>query len=84
LTGFFATYNFNDSEFFFLEEEILKPFNIAAFPDLIAREAIFAITSGRASKMMSNTPMGHVVFSSSRPSSRRVRRVTLPTSSSVR
>lgn len=65
-------------------DEIPKPFNIAALPDLIAREAMFAITSGRASNIISSTPMGHVVLSSSRPSSRRLRRVTLPTLSSVR
>lgn len=61
----------------------LKPFKIAAFPDLIARAAMFAITSGRASKIMSSTPMGHVTLSSTRSSSSRVRRVVLPTSSLV-
>lgn len=55
------------------------PFRMAAFPDLIARAAMFAMTSGRASKMIRRTPMGQVTLSRSKPSSRRVRRVTLPT-----
>ena len=55
------------------------PFRIAAFPDLIASAAIFAITSGRASKMINRTPIGHVTRSNSNPSSRRVRSVTFPT-----
>jgi hypothetical protein len=63
--------------------ETFVPFNIAAFPDLIAREAMFAITSGRASKIISSTPMGHVILSSSRLLSSLVRRVILPTSNLV-
>ena len=57
----------------------MVPFRIAAFPDLIARAVILAITSGRASNMMSKTPIGQVTLSSSRPSSKAVRSVTLPT-----
>jgi hypothetical protein len=37
---------------------LLDPFRIAALPDLIDKAAIFAITSGRASKIINNTPMG--------------------------
>ena len=55
------------------------PFNIAALPDLIARAAMFAITSGRASKMMSRTPIGQVILSKTKPSSRSVFKVSLPT-----
>lgn len=55
------------------------PFRIAALPDLIARAAIFAMTSGRASKIISRTPIGQVILSKVRPSSRSVFRVTLPT-----
>src|SRR5437773_7039834 len=55
------------------------PLRIAALPDFMARDAMFAITSGRASKMMRRVPMGHVTRSRSRPVSSRVRRVTLPT-----
>lgn len=57
----------------------VKPFRIAAFPDFIARAAILAMTSGRASNMMRRTPIGHVTRSSSRPSSSFVRSVTFPT-----
>lgn len=56
-----------------------EPFRIAAFPDLIARAVIFAITSGRASKIMSNTPMGQLTRSRIRPSSSRVFNDILPT-----
>ena len=56
-----------------------RPFKIAAFPDFIAREAMFAITSGRASKIIRSTPIGQVTLSSSKPSSNRVRNVTLLT-----
>ena len=55
------------------------PLRIAAFPDFIAREAILAMTSGRASKMINRTPIGHVNLSSSRPSSSLVLRVILLT-----
>jgi hypothetical protein len=55
------------------------PFSIAALPDLMASEAMLAMTSGRASKMMSRTPMGHVTLVRSSPSSSRVRKVTFPT-----
>jgi len=58
---------------------VIVPFKIAAFPDLIARDAIFAMTSGRASKMMRSTPMGQLTRSSTRPSSSSVRRSILPT-----
>lgn len=57
----------------------LPPLRIAAFPDLIASEAMLAMTSGRASKMMRRTPIGQDTLSRSRPSSNRVRNVTLPT-----
>lgn len=56
-----------------------RPFSIAAFPDLIASDAILAITSGRASNMIKRTPIGEVILSRSSPSSKRVLRVTLPT-----
>lgn len=36
------------------------PFKIAALPDLMAKEVILTITSGRASKMTSSTPIGPV------------------------
>jgi hypothetical protein len=36
-----------------------EPFKIAAFADLIANEAMLAMTSGRASKMIKSTPIGH-------------------------
>lgn len=55
------------------------PLRIAALPDLIANEAMLAITSGRASKMMRRTPIGQVTLSSSKPSSNFVRRLTLLT-----
>ena len=55
------------------------PLRIAAFPDLMAKEAIFAITSGRASKITSSTPMGQVTRSRISPSSSCVRSVGLPT-----
>ena len=54
---------------------------MAALPDLMASDAILAITSGRASKMMSKTPIGQLTRSRSRPSSRRVFNVVLPTRS---
>ena len=57
----------------------LPPLRMAALPDLMAREAMLAMTSGRASKMMRRTPMGQVTRSSVRPSSSFVRRVILPT-----
>lgn len=59
--------------------ELKVPFRIAALPDLMARAAIFAMTSGRASKIMSRTPMGQAILSKIKPSSRSVLRVTLPT-----
>jgi hypothetical protein len=40
---------------------------------------MLAITSGRASKMMRSTPMGHVMRDKVRLSSRRVRAVVLLT-----
>jgi len=55
------------------------PFKIAALPDLIASDEILAITSGRASKMTSKTPSGHVTLSDTRPSSICIREITLPT-----
>lgn len=60
-----------------------EPLRMAALPDLIARAAMLAMTSGRASKMMRRTPMGQVTLSRSKPSSRRVRRVTFPTTQST-
>ena len=55
------------------------PFKIAALPDLMARAAMFAITSGRASNIINKTPIGQLTLSRLRPSSKRVRSVTLPT-----
>lgn len=52
---------------------------MAAFPDLIASDAMFAITSGRASKMISSTPIGQLTRSKIRPSSSRVFNDILPT-----
>lgn len=52
---------------------------MAAFPDLIAREAMLAMTSGRASKMINRTPIGHVTLSNTRPSSNLVLNVILLT-----
>jgi hypothetical protein len=46
------------------------PFSIAAFPDFIANEAMFAMTSGLASNIISNTPIGLDFRSNSSPSSR--------------
>jgi hypothetical protein len=60
-------------------DSVRVPFRIAALPDLIANAAMFAITSGRASKIISSTPIGQLTLSSVRPSSRRVRSVTFPT-----
>ena len=57
------------------------PLRMAAFPDLIAREAMLATTSGRASKMIKRTPIGHVTLCSSRPSSSFVLNVVLLTMS---
>ena len=54
---------------------------MAALPDLIAREAMLAITSGRASKMIRRTPIGQVTLSRYKSSSRRVLKVVLPTKS---
>jgi hypothetical protein len=42
---------------------------IAALPDLMASEAMLAMTSGRASKMIKSTPIGLDLRSSSSPSS---------------
>ena len=55
------------------------PFKIAAFPDLIAKDAMFAMTSGLASNMMRSTPIGHDTLSKSSPSSSLVLRLILPT-----
>lgn len=55
------------------------PLSIAAFPDFMAREAILAMTSGRASNIINRTPIGHENLSSSRPSSSLVLRVILLT-----
>lgn len=52
---------------------------MAAFPDLIANDAMFAITSGRASKIISSTPIGQLTRSRTRPSSNSVFRDILPT-----
>lgn len=57
----------------------LPPFNIAAFPDLMASAEMLAITSGRASKMIRSTPMGHVMRDNVRLSSSRVFAVVLLT-----
>lgn len=55
------------------------PLRIAAFPDLIERAAILAMTSGRASNIISKTPIGQVTLSSSISSSSNVRNETRPT-----
>lgn len=55
------------------------PFKIAAFPDLIASAEILAMTSGRASKMIRSTPIGHVIRESVRLSSSNVFAVVLLT-----
>ena len=55
------------------------PFRIAALPDLMARDVIFAMTSGRASKMIRRTPIGQLLRSRIRSSSSLVFRLTLPT-----
>lgn len=52
---------------------------MAALPDLIAKEVMFAITSGRASKIMRSTPMGQVLRSRINPSSSLVFNVVLLT-----
>ena len=52
---------------------------MAALPDLMANEVMFAITSGRASKMMRSTPIGHVLLSKISPSSSLVFKVILLT-----
>ncbi|KAH3667381.1 hypothetical protein OGAPHI_003030 [Ogataea philodendri] len=59
---------FNDS---------LPPFKIAAFPDLMAKAVMLAITSGRLSKMISNTPTGQVSLVKVKPSSSSVCNVIL-------
>lgn len=55
------------------------PFRIAAFPDLIAKDAMLAITSGRASNIINSTPIGQLTRSNINPSSNRVFKVDLPT-----
>ena len=55
------------------------PLSMAALPDLMAKEAMLAMTSGRASKMIRRTPIGQLTRSRIRPSSSLVRRVILPT-----
>lgn len=55
------------------------PLSIAALPDLIARDAMLAITSGRASNIIRSTPIGQLTRSNSRPSSSLVLSVILPT-----
>lgn len=62
-----------------LWEDSRPPLRMAAFPDLMARAEMLAMTSGRASKMMRRTPMGHVTLERMRSSSRRVRAVVLLT-----
>ena len=47
----------------------LPPFKITALPDFIAREAIWEITSGRASKITPITPIGQETFFKIKPSS---------------
>lgn len=56
------------------------PLRMAALPDLMAKLAMLAMTSGRASNMMRRTPMGHETRSRLRLSSSLVRSETLPTS----
>lgn len=68
------------SDVILLGSNQIIPFRIAALPDLIASDAMFAMTSGRASKMTKSTPIGQETRSSSKPSSSFVRSVTLPTS----
>ena len=58
---------------------IYVPFNIAALPDLIASADMLAMTSGRASKMMSNTPIGHDTRLRTSPSSSRTFESIIPT-----
>lgn len=55
------------------------PLRIAALPDLMASEAMLAMTSGRASKMIRRTPIGHETLSRLSPSSSLVLKVTFPT-----
>jgi hypothetical protein len=55
------------------------PLRMAAFPDLIANAEMLAMTSGRASKMMRSTPIGHVIRERVRLSSRSVFAVVLLT-----
>jgi hypothetical protein len=62
-----------------LLEDSRPPLRMAALPDLMARAEMLAMTSGRASKMMRRTPMGHVTLERVRLSSRRVRAVVLLT-----
>jgi hypothetical protein len=60
-------------------EDSRPPLRMAAFPDLMARAEMLAITSGRASKIMRRTPMGQVMRERVRLSSRSVRAVVLLT-----
>lgn len=62
------------------KQEHVVPLRMAALPDLMARLAILAMTSGRASNMMSRTPIGHETRSSIKLSSSFVRICILPTS----
>ncbi|EDP54287.1 conserved hypothetical protein [Aspergillus fumigatus A1163] len=50
------------------------PFRMAAFPDFMDSAAILAITSGRASNIISKTPIGQLTLSRMRPSSSSVLR----------
>lgn len=55
------------------------PLSTAALPDLIAREAMLAMTSGRASNIIRRTPIGQLTRSKLSPSSSFVLSVILPT-----
>jgi hypothetical protein len=60
-------------------EDSRPPFRMAALPDLMARAEMLAITSGRASNIMSRTPIEQVIRDRVRSSSRSVRAVVLLT-----
>ena len=55
------------------------PFKITALEDFIARAEIWEITSGRASKMIPKTPIGHEIFVRINPSSSCLFSRTFPT-----
>ena len=66
----------------FVSIDSLPPFKITALEDLIAKAEICEITSGRASKIIPKTPIGHDIFVNINPESKERCIRTLPIGSS--